>query len=206
MDILSLKATARNTVGKSNARRMRHEGVVPAIVYGHGENIMCSIAEGELRSLLLTPKVYLVDLDIDGKVEKVVLKDVQFHPVTDRPLHLDFYRYAEDRELAFEIPIVLAGHAKGVKAGGKLIPGIRRLKVKGLPSDFPNVITVDISNLQIGDVLLVEDFKLDKLTIVDTKTLVIAAIKSQRAGVAMVDEEEEDAEEATPAAEESSEA
>ena len=181
MDIFNLKAQAKVATGKSHARRMRQEGWVPAVVYGHGENIMCQVAESDLRNLLITPYVYLVALELDGRVEKVVIKDVQYHPVSDRPLHIDFYRYEDDREIVMSIPVALTGHAVGVKAGGKLFQGIRRLKVSGLPSRFPNVIPIDVSALKVGQTLMVHDLAFDDFKVVDTQSLVVASVKSQRA-------------------------
>ncbi len=190
MDIFNLKAETKQTIGGPNARRMRHQGRVPAIVYGHGDNIMCSVAERDLQNLLITPKVYLIDLEIDGKVEHVILKDVQYHPVSDRPLHLDFYRYVEDEPITIGIPIVLQGYAKGVQAGGKLIPASRKLRVKGFAKDMPNFLPVDVTNLNVGETMLVGQLSFENLEVVDAKTRAICAIKAQRgAKVAIVEDE-----------------
>ncbi len=194
MEIFKLKAEAKSSKGGANARRMRHEGSVPAIVYGHGENVMCSIAERDLKDLLITPKVYLIELEVAGKVENVILKDVQYHPVSDRPIHLDFYRYVADEPITIGVPVVLQGYARGVKAGGKLMPGVRKLRVRGLAADIPDFLPVEISKLRIGEVLLVGAVSFDKLQVVDTKTMVIAAVKAQRGakGAVVADDEDEE--------------
>ncbi len=194
MDIFNLKAESKQTVGGPNARRMRHQGRVPAVVYGHGENVMCSIAEKDLKDLLITPKVYLIDLEIDGKVEHVILQDVQYHPVSDRPLHLDFYRFVEDEPITIGVPVVLQGYAKGVQAGGKLIPASRRLRVKGLAKDIPNFLPVDITKLNVGETLLVGQVSFENLEVVDAKTRAVCAIKAQRGAKAIVIEDEPEAE------------
>ena len=93
MEVFKLEAQPRTTTGKVLAKRMRKEGLVPAVIYGHGDNVMCTLNEKDLKALLITPKVYLIDLMLGGKVEHVVLKEVQYHPVSDRPIHIDFYRY-----------------------------------------------------------------------------------------------------------------
>ncbi len=202
MDIFNLKAESKQTVGGPNARRMRHQGRVPAVVYGHGENIMCSVAEKDLKDLLITPKVYLIDLEIDGKVEHVILQDVQYHPVSDRPLHLDFYRFVEDKPIVIGVPVVLQGYAKGVQAGGKLIPASRRLRVRGLAKDIPNFLPVDITKLNVGETLLVGQVSFENLEVVDAKTRAICAIKAQRGAKAVVIEDEPEAEGEGEAAEE----
>lgn len=196
MEIFKLKAEVKASKGGANARRMRNEGSVPAIIYGHGENVMCSIAERDLKDLLITPKVYLIELEVAGKVETVFLKDVQYHPVSDRPIHLDFYRYVADEPITLGVPVVLQGYARGVKAGGKLMPGVRKLRVRGLAADMPDYLPVEVSKLRIGDVLLVGAVSFENLQVVDTKTMVIAAVKAQRGAkgkaAAMDDEDEDD--------------
>lgn len=188
MRVLELTATPKTVTGRREARRMRNEGQVPAMIYGHGDNVMCTLVERDLRSLLITPYVYLIDLNVNGKVEKVILKEVQYHPITDRPIHIDFYRYTEDSPIEMAIPIVLQGHARGVKAGGKQVPGIRTLKVRGLAKDMPDYLPVDVTELRLGATLMVSDLQFENLQIVDAVTQVVVAIKAQRG--AKVQEEE----------------
>lgn len=199
MDIFQLEGTRKETFGRRDARRMRNEGNVPAVIYGHGENVMVSLQERDLQKLLITPHVYLIDLSVDGKVEKVILKEVQYHPVTDRPLHIDFYRYTEDDPIVIAIPVKLEGHAQGVRAGGKLVAGTRRVKVKGLAADLPNVLTIDVTDMRIGQTLLVGDLSFDKLEVVDTKTVAVAKIATQRGAAASTEEETAAEGEETPA-------
>lgn len=191
MRVLELSAETRNTTGRRSARRMRLEGKVPAMIYGHGENVMCTLEERDLRSLLITPYVQLVDLKVNGKVEKVILKEVQYHPVSDRPIHLDFFRYVEDLPIEMSIPIVLQGHARGVKAGGKQVPGIRKLRVKGLAKDMPDYLPVDVTEMRLGATMMVSDLSFENLQIVDAQTLVVVSIRAQRG--AKVEEHEEEA-------------
>lgn len=191
MRVLELSAATRTATGRREARRMRSEGKVPAMVYGHGENVMCVLEERDLRSLLLTPYVQLVDLNVNGKHEKVILKEVQYNPVSDRPIHLDFFRYVEDTPIEMSIPIVLKGHARGVKAGGKLVPGIRKLRVRGLAMNMPDFLPVDVTEMRLGTAMMVADLSFENLVIVDALTQVVVSIRAQRG--AKVEEEHEEA-------------
>ena len=191
MRVLELSAATRTATGRREARRMRSEGKVPAMVYGHGENVMCLLEERDLRSLLLTPYVQLIDLNVNGNLEKVILKEVQYHPVSDRPIHLDFFRYVEDTPIEMSIPIVLKGHARGVKAGGKLVPGIRKLRVRGLAMNMPDFLPVDVTEMRLGTAMMVADLSFENLVIVDALTQVVVSIRAQRG--AKVEEEHEEA-------------
>jgi len=191
MRVLELSAETRTTTGRRDAKRMRLGGKVPAMIYGHGENVMCSLEERDLRSLLITPYVQLIDLKVNGKVEKVILKEVQYHPVSDRPIHIDFFRYVEDSPIEMSIPIVLQGHARGVKAGGKQVPGIRKLRVRGLAKDMPDFLPVDVTDMRLGTTMMVADLSFENLKIVDALTQVVVSIRAQRG--AKVEEEHEEA-------------
>ncbi len=192
MRVLQLNAELKDVTGRREARRMRVDGRVPAMVYGHGENVMCSVEERDLRALLITPYVHLIELTVNGKVEHVILKEVQYHPVSDRPIHLDFYRYADDEPITLALPLVLQGHARGVKAGGKQVPGIRNLRVSGLAADMPDYLPVDVSDLRLGASMMVSDLSFDKLKIVDAVTQVVVSIRAQRGAKIQQDTEEDD--------------
>lgn len=191
MRVLQLNAETKSVTGRREARRMRLSGRVPAMVYGHGENIMCSLEERDLRALLVTPYVHLVELTVNGKVERVILKEVQYHPVSDRPIHIDFYRYTDDEPITMSLPIVLQGHARGVKAGGKQVPGIRTLRVKALAADMPDYLPVDVSDLRLGAAMMVSELSFDKLQIVDALTQVVVSIRAQRGAKVQQETEEE---------------
>jgi len=166
---------------------MRREGVVPGVLYGHGDNTPIAIREFDLMKLLVTPHVYLVELELDGKVEKVLVQEVQYHPVSDRPVHIDFYRYSEDEPIVMNIPVELVGHAVGVRAGGKLVQPVRRLKVKGLPADMPNRLDVDVSALEVDKKIVVADLAFERLSILNPPHMVVATVRSQRKMNAVVD-------------------
>lgn len=187
MDTFKIGAERRQEKGPKASRRMRREGVVPGVLYGHGDNTPIAIREFDLMKLLVTPHVYLVELELDGKVEKVLVQEVQYHPVSDRPVHIDFYRYSEDEPIVMNIPVELVGHAVGVRAGGKLVQPVRRLKVKGLPADMPNRLDVDVSALEVDKKIVVADLAFERLSILNPPHMVVATVRSQRKMNAVVD-------------------
>lgn len=187
MDTFKIGAERRQEKGPKASRRMRREGVVPGVLYGHGDNTPIAIREFDLMKLLVTPHVYLVELELDGKVEKVLVQEVQYHPVSDRPVHVDFYRYSEDEPIVMNIPVELVGHAVGVRAGGKLVQPVRRLKVKGLPADMPNRLDVDVSALEVDKKIVVADLAFEGLSILNPPHMVVATVRSQRKMNAVVD-------------------
>ena len=187
MDTFKIGAEKRQEKGPKASRRMRREGVVPGVLYGHGDNTPIAIREFDLMKLLVTPHVYLVELELDGKVEKVLVQEVQYHPVSDRPVHIDFYRYSEDEPIVMNIPVELVGHAVGVRAGGKLVQPVRRLKVKGLPADMPNRLDVDVSALEVDKKIVVADLAFEGLSILNPPHMVVATVRSQRKMNAVVD-------------------
>lgn len=187
MDTFKIGAERRQEKGPKAARRMRREGVVPGVLYGHGDNTPISIREFDLMKLLVTPHVYLVELELEGKVEKVLVQEVQYHPVSDRPVHIDFYRYSEDEPIVMNIPVELVGHAVGVRAGGKLVQPVRRLKVKGLPADMPNRLDVDVSALEVDKKIVVADLAFEGLSILNPPHMVVATVRSQRKMNTVVD-------------------
>lgn len=187
MDTFKIGAERRQEKGPKASRRMRREGVVPGVLYGHGDNTPIAIREFDLMKLLVTPHVYLVELELDGKVEKVLVQEVQYHPVSDRPVHIDFYRYSEDEPIVMNVPVELVGHAVGVRAGGKLVQPVRRLKVKGLPADMPNRLDVDVSALEVDKKIVVADLAFEGLSILNPPHMVVATVRSQRKMNTVVD-------------------
>lgn len=181
MEKFVIEATPRTETGRRYAHNVRLQGLVPCNIYGHGDNRMVTVREDELMKLLITPKVYLVEMHIGSEVETLIIREVQYHPVTDRPLHLDFYRYVEDEPIVMAIPVQIEGHAAGVQAGGKLMKGIRKIRVRGLAKDLPDQLTVNIDAMQIGDRLHVHELHFENVEIVETPNLIVVSVLSQRA-------------------------
>jgi large subunit ribosomal protein L25 len=181
MKTLELKGSLRTETGKKFAKRMRRNAEVPAIIYGGKQNIMISLIESELRELIFTPNVYIINLNVEGKNHKAILKEVQFHPVSDKVLHIDFIEISETKKITISIPIELTGVAEGVKTGGKLALITRNLKVSALPKHLPDTLKVDITDLVLGKSRLVSDIEFPNITILDPKSTVIASVKMTRA-------------------------
>ncbi len=184
MQTFDIKGTKRECGGKKAAKQLRREGNVPCIVYGGEKEIAFSVPEVDFRGLIYTPNVYLVNLTIDGYEMKAVLKDIQFHPISEKILHVDFLQIFDDKPVTIAIPLNITGHSEGVKAGGKLQIEMRKLNVKGLPANLPDRLNVDITTLGLGQVIKVSSLHYDNLEILNAKTAVVAAVKSTRAAKA----------------------
>lgn len=192
----SLKAQAREDKGKFASKTLRKQDLIPAVLYGGEKNINIVVSQREVRDLIYTPDIFLVNLDIDGEVHRCILQELQFHPVTDRVIHLDFLEVQEDKPVMIQVPVQLDGHAIGVRAGGKLQQDIRKLKVKGLYQDIPERLHIDISKLQLGKVLKVNELDFENLEILTPKNAVVAAVRSSRVAVTIEEDELEDEAEA----------
>lgn len=183
MQTFDINGTARQVGGKKAAKQLRREGIVPCVVYGGKEQVAFSVPEKDFRGLIYTPNIYLVNLTIDGKTRRAVLKDIQFHPVAGNILHVDFQEIFEDKPVTIGIPLKITGNSEGVKAGGKLQVEMRKLNVKGLPANLPDVLEVDITNLGLGQVIKVGALNYDNLEILNAKSTVVAAVKMTRAAI-----------------------
>lgn len=181
MQVFELKGEVRTDLGKKATNLLRTEGKVPCVLYGGKENVHFSVVEKDLQKLLYTPIVYIVKLTISGQDSEAVMREIQFHPVSDRVLHVDFYQIAEDKPVIMEVPVKLQGFAEGVQAGGKLSLVVRKLKVKALPANLPGEIVLDVTNLGLGKSIKVKDLTFDNFEIVNAKEVVVAQIKLTRA-------------------------
>jgi len=188
-----VKASLRKDAGRKISNSLRREGLVPAIVYGGEEQVLLQIDERQFKNIVYTPNVYLIDLNVDGTVHKVILQDIQFHPVSDKIIHADFLLITEDKPVIISLPVHSTGTSKGVVAGGKLNINRRKLKVKGLPSALPDTIELDITPLKIGDSIKVKEIKVNGLEFLDPKSDVILAVRTTRTAIKEDDEEEEEA-------------
>ncbi|MDD2285088.1 MAG: 50S ribosomal protein L25/general stress protein Ctc [Paludibacter sp.] len=181
MKTFELKGKVREELGKKATKASRAGENVPCVLYGSGDNVHFTVTSGDLRKLIYSSEVYIVNLDIEGKKSKAIVKAIQFHPVTDKVLHIDFLQLSEKKSVVMEIPVKLQGLAEGVKAGGKLALQMRKLKVKGIYTDFPEAIVVDVTNLGLGKTIQVGGVKAEKLEILNAKNAVVAQVKLTRA-------------------------
>jgi len=196
MKEVSLSGSLRANVGKKDAKAVRNSGEVPCVVYGLGEQTHFSVKHVDMEKLVYTPNVYIINLDIDGKAIKTVVQDIQFHPITDKILHVDFIELKDDKKIKVNIPVNLIGRSPGVMAGGKLQQIFRRVKVNALPANLPDSIDVDISKLQIGQAVRVRDINTEELDIQNAASAVVCSVKMARGAVKAAAAEEEAAEEA----------
>lgn len=181
MKVFELKGTLRTDLGKKATKADRVGDNVPCVLYGGTENVHFNATVSDLRKLIYTPEVFIVDLTVAGKSCKAIMKALQFHPVSDKVLHIDFLEVSENKPVVVEIPVQLNGLAEGVKAGGKLALEMRKLRVKGLFTNFPERINIDVTDLGLGKTIQVGALKLDKLEILNAKNAVVAQVKLTRA-------------------------
>lgn len=188
MKEISLNGQLRTDLGKKASRELRRTDNVPCVIYGvekdeKGMPVSKSftVSQKELAKLLYTPNVYIVNINIDGTEVKAILKALQTDFVTDRPIHVDFYQITEDRPVVIEIPIKLNGLAEGVKAGGKLVATVRKLKVKAPYTKFPDTLDIDVSALGLGKSIKVKELSFEGLEIVTSKEVVVCSVRMTRA-------------------------
>lgn len=202
MKHFEINATLRTDVGKKASKKVRKDQAIPCVIYGGEENVHFYTLQSEVRKFVYTPEVMFADIKIEGKTYTAMIKEIQFHPVSDSIIHIDFYEINPEKPIKIKIPIKIVGLSPGVKSGGKLKQIIKRLTVKGLMNDIPDFFEVSISKLKINQAIKIKDLVSDKLEFVDPKSNIIVTVTSTR-GVAIVEDEEEEeaAAESTEAAE-----
>ena len=188
MKSIEIKGSLRTETGKKAAHSLRQNNGVPCVLYGmqkdeNGNQVAThfTVTVDGLRKLVYTPHIYVVDLNIDGKIVNAIMKDIQFHPVTDKILHVDFYQIDESKPIVMEVPVKLEGLAEGVKAGGKLALQTRKLKVKALYNLIPERLVVNVTNLGLGKTIKVGELNYEGLTLLNAKEAVVCAVKLTRA-------------------------
>lgn len=194
MKQVSLSGSLRENVGKKDTKALRRAGLVPCVVYGGETQTHFAVKIVDLNKIVYTPEVYKIELDIDGGKIMAVVKDYQFHPVTDKVIHVDFIELVESKEVKIDLPVTLKGNALGVRNGGRLLTVYRTLSLKGLPSAFPDSIEIDITDLRIGEKVRISEVNIPGLTILAPANAVICGIKMAR-GAEDEDEEDEEGEE-----------
>ncbi|MFQ3268930.1 MAG: large subunit ribosomal protein L25 [Flavobacteriales bacterium] len=197
MKSVSVSAAKRVDLGKKEAKLSRAAGNVPCVIYGGKTNQHFTVKEIALNNLVYTPNVYSVAIDIEGTTINALIKDVQFHPVTDRILHVDFIELVPGQEVNTKIPVVFNGNAIGVMNGGKLRKTLRKLSVRATPENLPDNVTLEISEMKIGEKIYVRDVEAKNFDILTSATAVIVSVKTARG---VEEEEEEEAAADAPAA------
>ena len=180
MKNLQLNGTLRPEFGKKATKVIRKDGDVPCVLYGGEAVVHFQLKETDLRGLIYTPDIFTIELNVEGKKYMAILKDSQFHPVKDTILHLDFLQIFKTKPIIMEVPVHLNGLAQGVKDGGKLSQELRKLRVKGLYTNIPDVLNIDVTDLGLGKTMQVGSLKFDHIDLVSAKQAVVCAVKLTR--------------------------
>jgi large subunit ribosomal protein L25 len=201
MKTIEISSSLRKELGKKSSNELRKTNNVPCVLYGGKENIHFYSHENNFTKLIYTPDAHLVLLNIEGKSYKAVLKDIQFHPVTDKIIHIDFSEVSDDKTINIRIPIEVHGDSEGVIAGGKLRIRMRNILVRGFAHDIPETLPVDISPLKIHESVKVGDLSYDKIELIDPKKSMVLTIATSRVAQKSDETEAGTAEGAAPVAE-----
>jgi large subunit ribosomal protein L25 len=181
MKSITISGSLRENVGKRDAKQLRYDGLVPAVLYGGATQTHFAVSVTDLKAVVYTPVVHFIDLDIAGKKAQAIIKDMQFHPLTEEILHVDFMELDAKKPVVIQIPVRLTGTSPGVKTGGKLVQKLRKLSVKAFPKDHVDNIDVSIATLEVGKSVRVSDLKFDKLVITNAAEDTIVSVTTSRA-------------------------
>ena len=190
MKSVSISGSLRENVGKKDAKAQRSQGMIPCVIYGGKEQKMFVVDERQFKNLIYTPEVRFAEVNIDGDVRKAIVQETQFHPITDKLLHVDFLEIVDGKPITIELPFKVTGTSPGVLKGGLLKKRVRKLKVRGLLENIPEEITADISSLEINDMTKIGDIHIDNLEIVDNPNKVVLSVVPTRGSAAATTEEE----------------
>lgn len=181
MKSIAISGSRRENVGKRDAKELRYEGKVPAVLYGGADQIHFAVSAADLKGLVYTPDVHFVDIDVEGTKAQAILQDIQFHPLTEQILHVDFLRLNDTKPFVMEIPVKLTGTSPGVKMGGKLIQKLRKLRVKALPKDMPQYVEVAMEPLELGKSVRVGELNFPNFQITNNADDTIVSVVMSRA-------------------------
>jgi large subunit ribosomal protein L25 len=180
MKTVSLSGSLRENVGKKDARKTRRAGKVPCVMYGGKEQLHFAVDEKPLKKIVFTPEVYIINLNVDGKIHDTILQDAQYHPVTDNFMHVDFLEILPDKEVTIAVPVKAEGTPTGVLKGGRFINKMRKLKIKAFVKDLPDFIPINTDDLDIGDSVKVMNVKMDNVIFLDSPNSVIVGVRTAR--------------------------
>ncbi len=181
MKTIAISGSPRENVGKRDAKELRYEGKVPAVLYGGTEQKHFAVVATDLKEAIYTPEANFLEIHINGTKSKAIIKELQFHPLTDLLLHVDFLQLFDEKEIVMEIPIKLVGTSPGVKMGGKLVQKLRKLRVKALPANMPQSVEVSIAKLEVGNLFRVRDLQKGDYVVTNTPEDTIVSVTMSRA-------------------------
>ncbi len=200
MKTFEIKSSIRTELGKKHSAMLRRNGKVPCVLYGGKEPVHFTVTEMDFKKLVYTPEVYTVNLSVDSAEYKAVMRDIQFHPVSDRIVHVDFQEISANVPVIIDVPVHITGTSIGVREGGVLVTKLRKVKVKALPAHLPEKIEVNITALGIGKSVRIKDIVIPNVTMLDAPQNTITGVKTARAVVAETPQAAAAATTATPAA------
>lgn len=181
MKSITLKGSERESVGKVSTNALRNADRVPCVIYGGENPVHFSVEAKDLNPLIYTPDALIVDLELaSGKKFKASLQDIQFHPVTENILHVDFIELFEDKAVTMQVPVKITGHSEGVRAGGVLVVNARKLPVRALPANLPDIIELDITSLNIGDKAFARTLQKNDYKVLAADNYIVAYVKTSR--------------------------
>ena len=180
MKTIEIKGSSRKDLGKKATKALRREDNVPCVLYGGKENVSFYAETPSFKHLVYSPNVYIVKLDIDGKAYDAIMKEIQFHPVSDKILHIDFYQISDSKEIEITVPVRTIGSSIGVKKGGKLSLAKRGLKVKALAKNLPDILEIDIETLDVGQSIKVGNLNFPGITVLNGSREPVVSILSSR--------------------------
>lgn len=180
MRIVSMSGSLRENVGKKDTKALRRADLVPCVMYGNGEQKMFSLPQTQFQRILFNPEPCFVEIELNGQKYRAMVKDMQFHPVTEIVYHCDFYELTDDKAVVMSIPVHTCGTSKGVMKGGKLVYKQRRLNVKALPANMPSEILLDVTNLDVAQRIKVQDVACNNYEILNPKSSEVVVINSTR--------------------------
>ncbi|PZR23542.1 MAG: 50S ribosomal protein L25 [Flavobacterium psychrophilum] len=183
MKSITIKGSERESVGKAATRAARNAGMVPCVLYGGNQPVHFTAEEMAFKGLVYTPNVHTVVIDLGGKSYNAILQDIQFHPVSDKILHIDFYELDAAKEITMEVPVKVVGNSKGVMAGGVLRLNQRKLKVRALPANLPDFIEADITELEMGNKLYITKLPTNNYKLLQPENTVVAQVRISRAAM-----------------------
>ncbi len=191
MKSITINGSKREIVGKSSSKALRNAGQIPCVLYGGDGPVHFSAPEMAFSKLVYTANAYTVVIALDDESYSAVLQDIQFHPVSDKILHIDFYQLFDNKKIAMDIPVRVVGNSIGVKLGGNLQRNKRKLRIKALPTNLPDFIEIDISELNIGDKVYITEIENDSYDFLHPNNTVVCQVRRARAALVVESEDEE---------------
>ena len=198
MKEIDVTGTRRSETGKKASKLSRKEGLIPCNLYGETKDenglpkaLAFVVPMNELRKIVYTPHIYVINLIIDGEAHTAVMKELQFHPVTDALLHIDFYEINDQKPITIGIPVKLTGLAQGVRDGGRMNLSVRKLNVTAKYQDIPEHLDIDVTSLKIGKSIKVGDLNFEGLELATSKDVVVCSIKATRKSVMSASSDDE---------------